>query len=90
MVVAIDCEQPAARRRALTATEIGEAMRDELRDRVAAWSRLSPPPARRRGRRPASTPAAAAVDGRCGGATAGDIAGNGNGGVALSTRCLLR
>jgi len=38
-VVAIDCELPGADRWALTAVEIGEAMRDELRDRVAALAR---------------------------------------------------
>jgi hypothetical protein len=35
-VVAIDCALPGADRWALTAPEIGEAMRNELRDRVAA------------------------------------------------------
>jgi protein-tyrosine-phosphatase len=34
LVIAIDCTVPGARRWNLTATEVDEAMRDELRDRV--------------------------------------------------------
>jgi hypothetical protein len=36
LVVAVDCAVPGAHRWDLSATEVGEAMRDELRDRVAA------------------------------------------------------
>jgi hypothetical protein len=35
-VISVDCTVPGAHRWNLTATEVGEAMRDELRDRVAA------------------------------------------------------
>jgi protein-tyrosine-phosphatase len=38
-VIAVDCDVPGAHRWTLTATEVGEAMRDELRDRVAALAR---------------------------------------------------